>query len=72
MHGKRIVTVHDMVYKAFPETMRIRTRKLLETGLEKSMERADLIVTDSEFSLRRLENIFQGLKKNSCCSMWRG
>ena len=58
VHGKRIVTVHDMVYKAFPETMRTRTRKLLETGLEKSMKRADLIVTDSEFSLREIAKYF--------------
>lgn len=58
VHGKRIVTVHDMVYKAFPETMRTRTRKLLETGLEKSMSRADLIVTDSEFSMREITKYF--------------
>lgn len=48
--GKRIVTVHDMVYKAFPETVRGRTRMMLEMGLKRSMFRADLIVTDSIFS----------------------
>lgn len=63
VHGKRIVTVHDMVYKAFPETMRTRTRKLLETGLEKSMKRADLIVTDSEFSLREIAKYFPSFEE---------
>jgi glycosyltransferase involved in cell wall biosynthesis len=50
VHGKTVVTVHDMVYKAFPETVRKRTRFMLDTGLKRSMKRADMIVTDSEFS----------------------
>ena len=50
VHGKTVVTVHDMVYKAFPETVRGRTKVMLNTGLKKSMKRADIIVTDSEFS----------------------
>ncbi len=48
--GKTVVTVHDMVYRAYPETVRGRTRRMLELGLVKSMKRADRIVTDSEFS----------------------
>ncbi|MBQ8928716.1 MAG: glycosyltransferase family 4 protein [Oscillospiraceae bacterium] len=48
--GKTVVTVHDMVYKAYPETVRGRTRHMLDLGLKSSMKRADLIVTDSEFS----------------------
>ena len=50
VHGKTVVTVHDMVLRAYPETMRRRTRLLLQTGLRRSMKRADRIVTDSEFS----------------------
>ena len=49
VHGKKVVTIHDMVYKAFPETVRGRTKFMLEMGLKKSMKRADIIVTDSEF-----------------------
>lgn len=48
--GRTVVTVHDMVYKAFPETVRGRTRHMLDMGLVPSMQRADRIVTDSEFS----------------------
>ncbi len=51
--GKTVVTVHDMVYRAYPETVRGRTKQMLDVGLVRSMERADRIVTDSEFS--RLE-----------------
>lgn len=58
VHGKKVVTVHDMVYKAFPETVRGRTRFMLETGLKKSMKRADIIVTDSEFSKREIIKYF--------------
>lgn len=58
VHGKKVVTVHDMVYKAFPETVRGRTRLMLETGLKKSMKRADIIVTDSEFSRNEIIKYF--------------
>lgn len=47
---KTVVTVHDMVLHAFPETMRDRTRMMLSANLKRSIKRADLIITDSEFS----------------------
>lgn len=50
VHGKTVVTVHDMVYRAYPETVRGRTKHMLDLGLVPSMRRADRIVTDSEFS----------------------
>lgn len=50
VNGKKVVTIHDMVIKAYPETVRFRTKQLLYTGMKKSMRRADIIVTDSEFS----------------------
>ncbi|MGN0676726.1 MAG: glycosyltransferase family 4 protein [Ruminococcus sp.] len=56
--GKTVVTVHDMVYKAFPETVRARTKYMLDTGLKKSMKRADIIVTDSEFSKTEIIKYF--------------
>lgn len=58
VHGKTVVTVHDMVYKAFPETVRARTKYMLDTGLKSSMKRADLIVTDSEFSKAEILKYF--------------
>lgn len=58
VHGKKVVTVHDMVYKAFPETVRGRTRYMLESGLKRSMKRADIIVTDSEFSKAEIIRYF--------------
>ena len=52
--GKTVVTVHDMVIWAFPETVRWKTRVLLKTGLKQSMKRADRIVTDSYFSKQEI------------------
>ena len=56
--GKTVITVHDMVYKAFPETVRARTKFMLDTGLEKSLKRADIVVTDSEFSRSEIVKYF--------------
>lgn len=58
VHGKRVVTVHDMVYKTFPETVRGRTKYMLDMGLKRSIRRADLIVTDSEFSKSEIIKYF--------------
>lgn len=58
VHGKVVVTVHDMVIKAYPETVRARTKYFLYTGLEKSMKRADVIVTDSNFSKSEIEKYY--------------
>lgn len=56
--GKKVVTVYDMVYKAFPETMRARTRNMLNMSLKRSMKRADLIITISEFSRSEILKYF--------------
>lgn len=58
VHGKTVITVHDMVYKAFPETVRSRTKMMLNTGLKRSMNQADIIVTDSEFSKSEILKYF--------------
>lgn len=48
--GKKVVFVYDMVYKAFPETVRKKTRNLLNIALKKSCNRAEHIITISKFS----------------------
>lgn len=52
--GKIIVTVYDMVYKLYPETMEAVTRKRLENELIRSVKRADRIITISENSKREI------------------
>ena len=58
VHGKKVVTIHDMVIRAYPETVRFRTKQLLLTGMKKSMKRADIIITDSEFSKTEIEKYY--------------
>lgn len=60
--GKAVVTVHDMIYKRFPETVRFRTKLNLFIGLKRSMRRASIIVTDSEFSAREIAEFYPKFK----------
>jgi len=48
--GKAAVYIYDMVYRACPETMEDTTRAYMESNVENSCKRADIIVTISEFS----------------------
>ena len=52
--GKKIAMIHDMSYKAYPETVRVKTRKYLEINLQKTCNRADKIFTISEFSKKEI------------------
>lgn len=58
VHGKTVITVHDMVYKTMPETVSSRTKMMLKKGLTASMKRADIIVTVSEFSKKEIIKYF--------------
>ncbi len=48
--GKILITVYDLVYKLFPETMSGKNYRWLEKGLENSAARADKIITISQNS----------------------
>lgn len=50
VNGKSVTFVYDMVYKACPETVSRETMRMLKHNLVKSCERADHIITISEFS----------------------
>lgn len=52
--GKKITIIHDMAYKAYPETVRKKTKQMLDISLQKSCDRADKIITVSEFSKQEI------------------
>lgn len=52
--GRKVTIVYDMSYKACPDTVRERTKIWLELTLRPSCQRADMIVTISEFSKREI------------------
>jgi len=54
VHGKKVATVHDMGYKVFPETVRLKTKIMLNLSLNRSCKRADKLITDSEFSKQEI------------------
>jgi glycosyltransferase involved in cell wall biosynthesis len=56
--GKKVVTVHDMTYKAHPETLPLVIKLLLNWKLRSSCKRADKIVTVSEFSKAEIIKYF--------------
>lgn len=54
VRGKKVVTVHDLAFREFPETVRGRTMVMLKRNLKRSLRRADAIVTVSEFTKKEL------------------
>jgi glycosyltransferase involved in cell wall biosynthesis len=52
--GKTVVTIHDLGFKRFPETLTVKTKLLLRLNLRKSLKRADLILADSEFTRQEI------------------
>ena len=52
--GKMMVVVHDMTYKVFPETVSEETKSWLNEIMERTCERADMIVTVSDYSKKEI------------------
>lgn len=69
--GKKIVIVHDMAYKVYPETVRDRTRFMLNKSLRKSCKRADKIITVSQFSKQEIIK-YLGVEKSKIVVMPNG
>ena len=47
--GKVIDTVYDLTYLRYPETMNASNLSRLKNGMQRSLDRSDLIITDSAF-----------------------
>ena len=56
--GKTVVTIHDMAFRVFPETVRKKTLLFLKSVIKKSIKRADHIVTVSEFSKQEMMRFY--------------
>lgn len=52
--GKKIVTVHDLAFREYPETVRGRTMLMLKRHLKQSIRRADAVVAVSEFTKQEI------------------
>lgn len=56
--GKKVVTVHDLAFVRYPETVAFRTRKVLSMRLGKTLKKADHIFVASEFTGRELSEFY--------------
>ena len=56
--GKRVLTIHDLVFRTYPETMSYKTRIALKLCFKKSVKRADLIITVSDFTKKQLLHFY--------------
>lgn len=62
--GRKIVFIHDMAYRAYPKTVRFRTKMNLILNMNRTIKRADHIVTVSEFSRSEIMKYLRIPKKN--------
>jgi len=61
--GKKIITVCDMSFRRFPETLMPKNLANLRKNFEKSLEIVDAVITISEFSKSELLNYYPDFKK---------
>jgi len=52
--GRAVVTVHDVSFVRFPQFAETRNLRYLTARIRGSLDRADAIITDSEFSAREI------------------
>lgn len=57
--GKKVCTIHDLAFKVYPETVRRRTRAVLNSRLKSTIKRADHIVVDSQFTKNELLRFYK-------------
>lgn len=60
---KTILTLHDFVYRRYPETMRTSVRLINKFIGEKSIEKANLIFANSNFTKKELEFFHEPIQK---------
>ncbi len=69
--GKKVVTVHDLAFVRYPETVAYRTRKALEMRLGKTVKKADHIFVASDFTGRELAELY-GVPQEKMTTVYAG
>jgi len=57
-HGRVIVTIHDLSFARWPETVEPKNRAYLARCVPRSLERADRVIAVSDFTRREIEELF--------------
>lgn len=55
--GRSVVTIHDVSFLRHPETTEERNLRYLTSQIRQTVERADAIITDSQFSGREIQDL---------------
>jgi len=58
-HGKSVVTIHDLAFLRYPETIEKRNLQYLTARIKDTVQRADAIITVSEFSAKEISKLLQ-------------
>lgn len=58
-HGRKLVTIHDVSFLRFPEAAEPKNLRYLTTQIHRTLDRADLILTDSVFSAQEMQELLQ-------------
>ncbi|NCC52809.1 MAG: glycosyltransferase family 1 protein [Spartobacteria bacterium] len=58
-HGRSVVTIHDLAFLRYPETIEPRNLRYLSARIRDTVERADAVITVSEFTARELCELLQ-------------
>jgi len=61
VHGKTVLTVCDLVFREHPETVKFLTKISLNLHFRRSVNRADLIITVSDFTKKQLLSYYPEL-----------
>lgn len=70
--GKKVCTVHDLAFRAYPETVAKRTRMLLSRQLARTLKRADSVVVVSEFTKRELMKYYPEAEEERIFVVYNG
>lgn len=69
--GKKVVTVHDLAFVRYPETVAYKTRKVLSLRLKKTLKKADHIFVASAFTGAELTELY-GVPKDRMTVVYAG
>ena len=60
--GRTVLTIHDMSFERYPEFAEERNRAYLHANVARSAAKADVILADSEFSRREIEELLPDVR----------
>ncbi len=69
---KVIVTVHDLVYKAFPESHTPDTCETTDRNIKEALDKAEKIICISKSTMADLKKYFPGVEGRKLCLIYQG